>query len=121
MRATLLLTAVGIFFMAAAPAALAQYTGGFYQGRSDNPNGPTVSPYLNLLNNNNQFSTVTSYQSLVKPLIDQQSAINRQGNSLQQLQQQVNSQRAPGGAGGRATGHTTYFMNYSHFYPTKRH
>jgi hypothetical protein len=119
MRAVLLSAAVGVLFVAAASSASAQYNGGFYQGRSDNPNGPTVSPYLNLLNNN-QLSAVTSYQSLVKPLIDQQSAINRQGNSLQQLQQQVNTQRAPGGAGGRATGHATYFMNYSHYYPPKR-
>lgn len=86
----------------------------FYKGSSDNPNGPTVSPYLNLLQNNSVG--VTNYQSLVKPLVEQNSAINRQGNSINRLQQQVN---APMGAGtaGRGTGHTTFFMNYGHFYP----
>jgi len=80
---------------------------------SDNPNGPTVSPYLNLLNNNNNIG-LPAYQTLVKPLVEQQNAIQRQGNSIQRLQQQV----GPGGTrgGGGTTGHMTYFMNYSHYY-----
>jgi hypothetical protein len=98
----------------ASESALAQ--GPFYAGSSDNPIGPTVSPYLNLLNGN-QFG-VTNYQSLVRPLIDQGSAINRQGNTLNRLQQQVGAQSAGGGygAGRGGTGHPTYFMFYSHFY-----
>jgi hypothetical protein len=89
-------------------------------GHSDNPNGPTVSPYMNLLQGNNQLNGVPNYQSLVKPLVDQQNAIQRQGNSLQRLQQQVNSGSGAGSGntGGRSgTGHITHFMNTSHFFP----
>jgi hypothetical protein len=97
--------------------ALAQgYSGrGLYMGRSDNPVGPTVSPYLNLAQNN--IFTPTNYQSLVKPLIDQGNAIQRQGNSLSRLQQQVYSGAGGRGGAGPGTGHPTFFMNYSHFYP----
>ncbi|MGD9724181.1 MAG: hypothetical protein AB7O59_23165 [Pirellulales bacterium] len=105
------LVAVAVLTLAASSSALAQ---GVYQGRSDNPNGPTVSPYLNLLQNNSVFSPATNYQSLVKPLIDQNSAIRRQGGAINQLQQQVNS--GPGSGGG-GTGRGSYFMYYSHFYP----
>jgi hypothetical protein len=90
--------------------------GGLYSGRSDNPVGPTVSPYLNLLQNNNQLNPVTSYQSLVRPLVDQGDAIRRQGNSINQLQQRVNANTSALSAPGRGTGHTTFFMNYSHYY-----
>jgi hypothetical protein len=104
---------------ATAASVQAQGVGGFYQGRGDNPVGPTVSPYLNLLQST-QFG-VTNYQSLVRPLIDQGNAINRQGNSLNRIQQQINSPSAGGGGysgatNSRGTGHTTFFMNYSHFY-----
>jgi hypothetical protein len=95
--------------------ALAQY--GYSSGHSDNPNGPTVSPYLNLLQNNNVLGPPTNYQSLVKPLIDQQSAIKRQGSSIQQLQQQIGSGGPTGNlSGGRATGHPTFYQNYSHYF-----
>lgn len=119
-RAVLAVVAALVLF-AAPGSVFAQGAGGgqFYSGRSDNPNGPTVSPYLNLLNNNNQLNGVPNYQSLVRPLLDQQSAIQRQGNSLQRLQQQVNTQGAAG-TSGHATGHTTFFMHYSHFYPAPR-
>jgi hypothetical protein len=117
-RISLALLGVAVFASVAATSARAQYGGSVFRGRSDNPNGPTVSPYLNLLQNNNQLNGQPTYQSLVKPLIDQQSAIQRQGNSLQQLQQQVRTQGAGGGGGTqKATGHTTFFMNYSHYYP----
>ncbi len=119
LRAVLFLVAT-VVFLSAAGSASAQNIGGLYTGRSDNPNGPTVSPYLNLLQNNNQLNGIPNYQSLVRPLLDQQSAIQRQGSSLQRLQQQVNTQGAAGGGGQRATGHQTYFMHYSHFYPAPR-
>ena len=114
-RTGLLIATLGVLAFAWPQSAFAQ---GMYKGRSDNPNGPTVSPYLNLLQNNNQFSPVTNYQSLVKPLIDQGSAIQRQGRSLAGLQQQVNA--GAGGAGGPGTGRQSFFMYYSHFYPSAR-
>ena len=103
---------VALGWALAPQTASAQVYGGMpsYQGHADNPNGPTVSPYLNLLQNN-QVGSVTNYQSLVKPLVSQGNAIARQGNSLSKLQNQVYSGSAGGG-----TGHATMFMNYSHFY-----
>jgi hypothetical protein len=111
--------ALAAIFLLAPQTAMAQY-GGRYMGRTDNPVGPTVSPYLNLLQTGNL--NITNYQSLVKPLIDQGNAIdrqaytiNRQGGSIRGLQQAF-------GAGGRGIGggHATYFMNYSHYYPSAR-
>jgi hypothetical protein len=87
-----------------------------YQGTSDNPVGPTVSPYLNLLQNNS-FG-ITNYQSLVRPLVQQGNAINRQGSQLNNLQRQISAPSSGGRGGyGSATGHVTFFMNNSHFYP----
>jgi hypothetical protein len=112
MKKLLLLALFSAGFAGLASRAEAQTN---YRGSSDNTNGPTVSPYLNLLQNNS-VGNITNYQSLVKPLIEQNSAINRQGNSINRLQQQVNSPSSAG-TSGRGTGHTTFFMNYGHFYP----
>jgi hypothetical protein len=106
--------AVAAILLVAPRMAMAQ---AYYQGRSDNPVGPTVSPYLNLIGGNNLG--VTNYQSLVKPLIEQGNAIQRQGNSLSNLQRQVNAQPGRVG-GGSGTGHASFFMNYSHFYYNSR-
>lgn len=121
-RRILLLASLLTIALCAPEAARAQGGINSFRGHSDNPNGPTVSPYLNLLNNNNQLNGVPNYQSLVRPLVDQQDAIRRQGNSLQRLQSQVNSTyNAPPTTGGlRGTGHASYFMNFSHFYPQAR-
>ncbi|HEV3138235.1 MAG TPA: hypothetical protein VGZ26_10025 [Pirellulales bacterium] len=122
MKPRILLFASTLVAVACSASSFAQ-TPGFYGmgGHSDNPNGPTVSPYMNLLQNNNQFNQVPNYQSLVKPLLDQQNAIQRQGAGLQRLQQQVSSGGSgAGGGGGRGTGHVTSFMNYSHFFPGHR-
>ena len=116
-RAILVSGAIAAFVLAAPQVAVAQYAGGLFRGHDDNPVGPTVSPYLNLLQNNNQFNPVTNYQSLVRPLVDQQSNLQRQGASIQQLQQQIDTGRAQGQ---RGTGHASFFMNYSHFYPAPR-
>jgi hypothetical protein len=111
----MLLGLVVVAALAVPRMAWAQYPG-IASGHSDNPNGPTVSPYLNLLQN--PGGNLPNYQTLVKPLVDQGNALQRQGGAIQRLQQ---SQGFGGGAGGRqGTGHTTYFMNYSHFYPTRR-
>lgn len=107
----LALTVLAIAIVAVVPnVASAQ---GFYRGSSDSPNGPTVSPYMNLLQSN-AFG-VTNYQSLVKPLIDQGSAIRNQGRAINQVQQQLYS-----GAGGAPSGRGSRFMYYSHFYPNMR-
>ena len=116
-RNILIATTLVVISMAVPRLAHAQLGYQGFGGHSDNPNGPTVSPYMNLLQNNNQLNGAPTYQSLVKPLIDQRNAIQRQGSSLQNLQQQVNSGGGSGGGGGHGTGHATSFMNYSHYYP----
>ncbi len=114
-RLLFVLAAAGIISLSSLSSAAAQgrAIGG---GSTNNPNGPTVSPYLNLLQNNN--SNITNYQSLVKPLINQNNALQRQGGAIQQLQQQ----RSYGGGGGYSggTGVHSYFMFYSHYYPSAR-
>ena len=112
MARTFILSVSALVLVCAVAASARAQIGGYYQGKGDNPVGPTVSPYLNLIQSNN-FG-VTNYQSLVRPLIDQGTAINRQGNSLNRIQQQINSPSAAGygsSAGSRGTGHTTFFMN----------
>ena len=117
LRATLLTVIVlGIGYGSPRWAA-AQYGG--YRGYSSSPNGPTVSPYLNLLQNN---SGVPNYQTLVRPQFEARNAIVQQQQSLQQLQDEFQSRRRPsrGGLGSgtnsRSTGHPTHFSEYSHYY-----
>lgn len=80
---------------------------------------PSVSPYLNLLNNN-PTGTATPYQSLVRPQLEQQRVNQQQQQTIQGLQQHLRSQARAnvGGAGiERGTGHQSVFMNYLHYYP----
>ena len=117
LKISLLPLLVALIVLSSADAALAQYT-----GRSDSPYGPTTSPYLNLLQNNNQLNPVSTYNTLVKPIVDQNNAINRQGSSINRLQGQVNAGMGAANTGGGrgTTGHTSYFMNYSHYYGRPR-
>ena len=92
-----------------------------YRGYSSGVNGPTVSPYLNLLQRN-QFG-LPSYQTLVRPEFEARNAIARQELNLQQLQQQVNNQSPEASRRGRGsgtnvrrTGHPAYYSEYSHYY-----
>jgi hypothetical protein len=119
LRIALLAVLGGLAMLAAPNVGLAQQQ--FYGGRSDSPYGPTTSPYLNLLQNNNPLNQVSSYNTLVRPLVDQGNAINRQGASLNRLQQQANSGVGAGGSrSGGTTGHGSHFMYYSHFYGMHR-
>jgi len=81
---------------------------------------PTVSPYLRLLEGGGSLFS-TPYQSLVVPEIQRRRTSLEQSRQLSQLRQQMNAslmQNAQTTNGQlRATGHTTFFMNYSHFYP----
>jgi hypothetical protein len=81
---------------------------------------PAVSPYLNMVDNGFNFSGVSNYQTLVRPLIEQQESAGLQGQAIRQLQRQVTNASSPyaarGARGVRSTGHSTRFMNYSHYY-----
>jgi hypothetical protein len=91
-------------------SALAQYP---YQRRfGQPPAGATATPYLNLIRRGNP---AINYYGLVRPQANFQA-------EMQALQQRINSAQREIDARGEtnglpATGHPTYFMNYSHYYP----
>ena len=88
------------------------------------PSTPTVSPYLNLFQNNRRGGPLSrglpNYYSLVRPQLQQ----NRINNSQQQLIQQQNTvidqlqenvqvlQQQPGSV---VTGHNSWFLNTSRY------
>lgn len=89
------------------------------------PSTPTVSPYLNLFQNGRggQFSRgVPNYYSLVRPQLQQQrvnkaqqTLIQQQGATIQQLQEnQLLLEQQP--AAETVTGHGSQFMNTSRYY-----
>jgi hypothetical protein len=84
---------------------------------------PTVSPYLNLLNRSNVG--LPTYQTLVRPQIDQQEQSLQQQQQINQLKQHqkslvANQERGLAQRGIsneiRGTGHVTVFMDYLHYY-----
>lgn len=88
----------------------------------------SVSPYMNLANNNNNGTGAAlfmNYQLFVKPQLEQRR-LNKQSataiRNLQQQQQQSRSAKGSFAAEGnpklRATGHVATRVNYSHYYPT---
>ena len=86
---------------------------------------PTVSPYMNLINN--QQGGATNYQSLVRPQLDQQKLNRKQSAAINQLRQAsasapATSRSSPYGSNGnlRSTGHRTTFNEVSKFYPGMR-
>jgi hypothetical protein len=79
---------------------------------------PTVSPYLNLLNNNNP--NVTNYQSLVRPQVNQARVNSNQAAQINRLQAKPPKSGNAGNESLRSTGHQATWNNYSHYYPRKR-
>ena len=79
---------------------------------------PTVSPYLNLINN--RGTGLPAYQTLVQPLLQQQQQ-QQQINQLQHTTQTLSAggltQPAKGASTAiRGTGHVTANMDYLHYY-----
>jgi hypothetical protein len=110
MKRAFLACCVVATWLAAGEKASAQY---------DPYNRPTVSPYLNLLQTN-RFG-VTNYQSLVRPMIEQQQLNVQQQTNISALQQQFQASsmatgRADALGGMRNTGHPTRHFNYLHYY-----
>jgi len=116
----ILIAAVFVVLLACPTTSQAQYYGGYGYSGYSSVNGPTVSPYLNLLQQN-QFGLPT-YQTLVRPQIEARNAIVRQERSLQQLQQEVQQGRSSqfrsrnSGTNRRFTGHQTFFSNTLQYY-----
>ncbi|HKB37283.1 MAG TPA: hypothetical protein VKD72_12585 [Gemmataceae bacterium] len=99
------------FFCWAAPHCLAQ--AGYIRPPLGGPfNPPPTSPYLNL---NRGGNPAINYFNLVRPEFEFR-------NAYQSLQRQVNLNRdlvreALTEEGVPATGHSTSFLNYSHYFP----
>jgi len=108
--------AAGCLVLVSATASTAQQR---YQ-----PSTPTVSPYLNLFQNNRngKFSrALPNYYSLVRPQLQQQQInntqqqlIQQQDNTIQQLQGSVQILQQP--ATQVVTGHNSSFLNTSHYF-----
>jgi hypothetical protein len=83
---------------------------------------PAVSPYMQLLNNQN--GTATNYQSLVRPQLDQNSFNRQSASAIKQLQTQASRGPSQSGSEGnqklRATGHRASRENYSHYFPAMK-
>jgi hypothetical protein len=113
---TALFVGIGLLFPAASDAQQR------YQ-----PSRPTVSPYLNLFRENN--GVIPNYQSLVRPMLQQQAINQYQGQLLQQQnrrisqlqtgQSQLEQAASPTGKGGafNRMGSSSTFQNTSRFYP----
>jgi len=79
---------------------------------------PTVSPYLNLVNNNDP--NLTNYQSLVRPQVNQQRVNSQQASQINRLEAKPPSSGNAGSESLRSTGHQATWNNYSHYYPNLR-
>ncbi len=128
-NATVLAAVCGAMWVSIATSAAAQNLGGYFpqpqnQGyNAQNYNGlnsptytaPAVSPYLNLGVNQNGLS---NYQTLVKPMMDEQDSLQRQSANLQRLQRQVRDSQGRRDSSGSNDGRQPQarFMNYSHYY-----
>jgi hypothetical protein len=92
-----------------APGAQAQ--GGYARPAISPGSRPTVSPYLNIVR---QGNPALNYYNLVRPEFEFR-------NAYQGLQQQVTRQTTAidqmDASLLPATGHSTSFMNYSHYFP----
>jgi hypothetical protein len=81
---------------------------------------PTVSPYMNLLRNDDLLggSNAANYYTLVRPQVRQNTTNARQTEELNELQREVDTRTAapPAQRRIRRTGHVSRFMDYSgHF------
>lgn len=101
---------LGIVALLHSPSAKAQAPKSRVYGR------PTISPYLNLLRDD--FSGLSNYHTLVRPEFEQRTINQRQGGAIRRLEGEVQSAYRASRDGELQTGHRTYFMNYSHFYPS---
>ncbi len=83
------------------------------------PAKPTVSPYLNLLRNDN--GPLPIYYGLVRPQLNQQAFDNSMANTARSQNIAIQRLTTISGEGSTGpTGSASVFNNTSHFYPSKR-
>ncbi len=84
--------------------------------------GPTISPYQQLFRR--PSGSLNNYYNFVRPRIQVRSTLRSQEQRLNNLSQEVHraSQNASGvhESGAGQTGIHSLYMNYSHFYPSRR-
>jgi hypothetical protein len=84
---------------------------------------PTVSPYLNLFREERDGSSDFNYQTLVRPLLQQQQFNQQAERQAMELARRLQSMAAqsdfnPEGSTTQfPTGHQSVFMYYGHYYP----
>lgn len=82
------------------------------------PAQPALSPYLNFFTDNNP-GVLDPFNAFVRPSLELQRTINQQNAAINRLGNQVQQvQQAPTPAG--VTGIGGSFRNYMHYYPRKR-
>jgi hypothetical protein len=77
-----------------------------------------VSPYINLIGRN----PVVNYFGIVRPELEARSIQQQQTQAIQTLGRQLQAAEPniPDQWGLPKTGHRSYFMNFSHYYPSSR-
>lgn len=84
---------------------------------------PTVSPYLNLFREDLDGGSDLNYNTLVRPMLQQQQLneqLQRQSYDINRRLQSISAQSDFNPAGSTAqppTGHQTVFMYHGHYYP----
>jgi hypothetical protein len=73
-------------------------------------NQPVVSPYLNLARDGRR-SAAFNYFTLVRPELQFRAALRQQASEIRELNQEIQSSPVA------ATGHSSHFLNYSHYFP----
>lgn len=108
----------GLVSLLISPAAMAQTIQPMGPTDQRAFNQPRLSPYLNLLREDN--STLSPYHSFVRPQRESFQRQSRQSSELQRLESRVYSQQRAGAAGALVprlpTGNGARFLSYSHFY-----
>ncbi|MDZ4779163.1 MAG: hypothetical protein SGJ19_02810 [Planctomycetia bacterium] len=79
---------------------------------------PTVSPYLNLYRQDTE--DLPTYQTLVRPQVQQQRVNQVQQSELTQLRSQLATEQARQQQPLPTTGHVSYFRHYSHYFSRKK-
>lgn len=79
---------------------------------------PSVSPYINLIGRN----PVVNYFGIVRPQLEVRQIQMQQSQAIQTLGRQLPGaeSKSPDVWNLPKTGHTSYFMNFSHYYPRTR-
>jgi hypothetical protein len=87
---------------------------------------PTVSPWMNMFRDDLSGADALNYQTLVRPMLNQQQVnhqLERQNIELGQRVQAMSARNAYNPQGSDQiypTGHPTVFMVYGHYYPAPR-